>query len=114
MTSLKSRGCSCPRLVLAGTGDVGMYSHNSCSVTGVPWCGVNCMWQCLLEKITFLTRVPSRMLKDIVVIGEAEDKDSAQVCWFSLFSSALVTDMLIKTLVLVSAVHAKLMLKCYI
>lgn len=111
---MSGSGCSCPRLLLAGTGDVGMYSHNSCNVTGVPWCGLNCLWQCLLGKITFLTRAPSRMLKDIVVIGEAEDKDSAQVCWFSLFSSALVTDMLIKTLVLLSVVRAKLMLKYYI
>lgn len=48
-----------------------------------------------------------------MVIGEAEDKGSAQVCWFSLFSSALLADMLIQTLVLLSAVRAKLMLKCY-
>lgn len=54
------------------------------------------------------------VLKDIVVIGEAEDKDSALVCWFFLFSSALVTHLLIKTLVLLSAVCAKLMLKFYI
>lgn len=84
------------------------------SGTGVPWCGVNFIWQCLLGKIAFLTGVPSMVLKDIVVIGEAEDKDSALVCWFFLFSSALVTHLLIKTLVLLSAVCAKLMLKFYI
>lgn len=57
---------------------MGMYSHNSCSVTGGSWCGENCMWQCLLGKITFLTG-SFLVLKDIVVIGEAEDKDSALV-----------------------------------
>lgn len=41
-----------------------MYSHDSCSVSGVPWHGVNCMWQCLLEKIAVLAGVPSRVLKD--------------------------------------------------
>lgn len=35
------------------------------------------MWQCLLGKIAFLT---DSSLKDMVVIGEAEDKDSAIVC----------------------------------
>lgn len=45
------------------------------------------------------------------MIGEAEDKDSGLVCWFFFFYSALVTDMLMKTLVLLSAVCAKLMLK---
>lgn len=74
--------------------------------------GVNCVWQCLLGKIAFLTGVPSTVLEDIVMIGEAEDKDSGLVCWFFLFYSALVTDnLLMKTLVLLSAMCAKLMLK---
>lgn len=98
----------------AGTGDVGMCSHNCWGVTGVPRCEVDCMCLSLLGKIAFLTGVPSMVLKDIVVEGEAEDKDSALVCQFFLFPSALVTQLLIKTLVLLSAVHAKLMLKFYI
>lgn len=70
------------------------------------------MWQCLLGKITFLTGVPSLVLEDTVMIGEAEDKDSAPVCCGikAVFSSALVTHMLIKALVLLSAVCAKSML----
>lgn len=58
-----------------GPGEVGMYSHNSYSVTGVPWCGVRCVWQCLLGKIAFLTGVPSMVLEDVVMIEEAEDKE---------------------------------------
>lgn len=78
---------------------------------GLPWCAVDCVWQCLLGKIAFLTGVPSMVLEDVVMIEEAEDKDSALLCWFFLFSSALVTHMLMKPLVLLSVLRAKLMLK---